>query len=299
MNILITGGSGFLGTELLKIIPKKDKIFIFDLKEIKKNKKNKFIKGSILNKNFKTIIKNNKINIIIHLAAALGVEKTENNPKEVLDVNIKGTFNILDSIRDSKVNKIIFSSSSEIYGDKYKKRVKENFLPYPKSLYANSKIVGEELIKSYCKLHSIKFNILRFFNVCGKNQKEDFVVTKFARQIKSGGEISIYGHGSQIRSFCHVSDAASAIKKVLYGRVNNETFNVGNNSEPIKMIDLAKRMIKKSGKIIKIKKISFDKSDRSAKREVYFRIPDTLKAKRLLNFKAKISLNKIIDEVIS
>ena len=86
---------------------------------------------------------------------------------------------------------------------------------------------------------------------------------------------------------------------MLYGRVNNETFNVGNNSEPIKMIDLAKRMIKKSGKIIKIKKISFDKSDRSAKREVYFRIPDTLKAKRLLNFKAKISLNKIIDEVIS
>ena len=77
------------------------------------------------------------------------------------------------------------ASSSEIYGDKHTKRVREDFLPFPKSLYANSKIVGEELIKSYSKLYNIKFNILRFFNVCGKGQKEDFVITKFAKIIKA------------------------------------------------------------------------------------------------------------------
>jgi len=159
MNILITGGTGFLGSEILKILPKRDKIFILDLKKRILSRKFKFIKGSILRRDLNKVLKSNNINIVVHLAAALGVKKTENNPKEVLDVNIKGTFNILDSIKNSKVKKIIFASSSEIYGDKYNKKVRENFLPFPKSLYANSKIVGEELVKSYCKLYNIKFNI--------------------------------------------------------------------------------------------------------------------------------------------
>jgi UDP-glucose 4-epimerase len=299
MNILITGGTGFLGAEILKILPKKDKIFILDLKKKILSKKFTFIKGNILRGDLNKILKSNNINIIIHLAAALGVKKTENNPKEVLDVNIKGTFNVLSSIKDSKVKKIIFASSSEIYGDKHTKRVREDFLPFPKSLYANSKIVGEELIKSYSKLYNIKFNILRFFNVCGKGQKEDFVITKFAKRIKEGKKILVYGNGSQIRSFCHVSDAAWAIKKVIYGKKDNEIFNIGNNSEPIKIIELAKKMVKKSGKKIEIKKISFNKSDRSAKREIYFRIPDISKAKKSLKFRPKINLNKIINEVLS
>tara|TARA_B100001964_G_C14130161_1_gene552481 strand:+ start:234 stop:1133 length:900 start_codon:yes stop_codon:yes gene_type:complete len=299
MNILITGGSGFLGNQIAKLLSKKNNIFIYDIKKNYKEDKIKFIKGNILEKKLKKIITKFKINVLLHFAATLGVKNTENNPHKVLDINIKGTFNVLNSVKNSNVKKIIFASSSEVYGDRYKIDVTEDLLPSPKSLYAHSKIVGEELIKAYCKLYKIKINIIRFFNVCGISQRDDFVITRFAKQIKENKQVTIYGDGSQIRSFCHVKDASEAVKKLLNSKVSNEVFNIGNNNYPIKIIELAKKMIKKSNKKIKIKKINFNKSDRSAKREIYFRIPNISKAKKLLNFNPKVSLNKIIDEVFS
>jgi nucleoside-diphosphate-sugar epimerase len=232
----------------------------------------------------------------MHFAASLGVKETEKNPCKVIRTNIEATIKILNIIKNTNIKKIIFASSSEIYGDNKNKMMSENDLPMPKSIYGHSKIIGEELIKIYSKLYSIDYNIIRFFNVCGNEQRKDFVISKFADLIKKNKKITIYGKGEQIRSFCHVNDAAKGTVDVLLKAKNNETYNVGNNSEPIKIFDLAKLMINISNKKIIIKKIPFIKTDRSAKREIYRRVPNLKKIKSDTNFQPKISLNSIIKE---
>ena len=299
MNILITGGSGFLGSKIAKnlAMQKQNKIYIFDLKKNKDSKNIFFIKGDINNeKKLHKLILSKKINILMHFAASLGVEETEKNPSKVIMTNIEGTINILNNIKQTNIKKIIFASSSEIYGDNKKKMMSENDLPMPKSIYGHSKIIGEELIKIYSKLYDIDYNIMRFFNVCGNEQRKDFVISKFADLIKKNKNITIYGNGNQIRSFCHVNDAAKGVTDILLKGKNNETYNVGNNSEPIKIFDLAKLMINISKKKITIKKIPFIKTDRSAEREIYKRVPNLKKIKDDTNFKPKISLNSIIKE---
>jgi|688.fasta_scaffold210699_2 nucleoside-diphosphate-sugar epimerase len=299
MNILITGGSGFLGSKIAKnfAMQRQNKIYIFDLKKNKDSKNIFFIKGDINNeKKLHKLILRKKINILMHFAASLGVEETEKNPSKVIMTNIEGTLNILNNIKKTNIKKIIFASSSEVYGDNRKKMMSENDLPMPKSIYGHSKIIGEELIKMYSKLYDIDYNIIRFFNVCGNEQRKDFVISKFADLIKKNKNITIYGNGDQIRSFCHVNDAAKGVTDVLLKGKNNETYNVGNNSEPIKIFDLAKLMINISKKKITIKKIPFIKTDRSAKREIYKRVPNLKKIKDDTNFKPKVSLNSIIKE---
>jgi len=297
MNILITGGSGFLGKEISHQLSKKNKIYLFDLNKIE-NKKNIFsIKGNIKDtKILKKKIKEYKIDTLIHLAAAIGVEKTEKNPNNVIRLNIEGTMNVLKTIEGSNIKNIIFASSSEIYGEGNKKNFKESDLPKPKSIYAHTKVIGEHLFKIYAIKNGINYKIVRLFNVCGKGQKNDFVISKFANRILNNKDILIYGDGKQIRSFCHVKDAAKGFLKVLNRGKNNETYNIGNNSEPINIFELANKMIKILKKNCKIKKIPFKKSDRSAKREIYYRIPDLSKIKKHTKYKAKISLDKIIKE---
>jgi UDP-glucose 4-epimerase len=299
MNIFITGGAGFLGSEISKLLSKKHRIYIYDV--ITKNKKKNifYIKGDISNqKKIRYYLVKKKIDTILHFAASLGVKNTEENPLKVIEINIKGTINLLECIKKTRVKKIIFASSSEIYGDNKKKIVSEKDLTSPKSVYGHTKITGEEILKTFCRMYKINFNIVRFFNICGKNQRNDFVISKFAELIRKEKPIPIYGNGNQIRCFCHVKDAAIAVSKLLKNGKNNEIYNIGNNSEPIKIINLAKKMIKMSNKKITIKKIPFRFTDRTAKREIYFRIPNLKKVKRDLNFRAKINLSRIISEIL-
>ena len=159
-NVLITGGSGFLGRNLTKKLKNK-KIFIYDT--AKPNYKCKFIKGSILNiSKINQKLKIHKIDTIIHLAASLGVSNTEKKPSEVIDINFIGTLNILNAIKNTKVKKFIFASSSEVYGDN-KKKMPENLELKPKSLYGHTKILGENLVKTYSSLFGFDYLIFRFF----------------------------------------------------------------------------------------------------------------------------------------
>ena len=181
-NILITGGSGFLGRNLAKKLKNKN-IFIYD--KVQPNYKCKFIKGSILNSSkINENLKTYKIDTIIHLAASLGVSNTEKKPSEVIDINFLGTLNILKAITNTKVKKFIFASSSEVYGDNKKKMI-ENLDLKPKSLYGHTKILGENLVKTYSNLLGFDYLIFRFFNVCGYGQREDFVISKFFKDIGS------------------------------------------------------------------------------------------------------------------
>ena len=235
-NVLITGGSGFLGRNLTKKLKNK-KIFIYDT--AKPNYKCKFIKGSILNiSKINQKLKIHKIDTIIHLAASLGVSNTEKKPSEVIDINFIGTLNILNAIKNTKVKKFIFASSSEVYGDN-KKKMPENLELKPKSLYGHTKILGENLVKTYSSLFGFDYLIFRFFNVCGYGQREDFVISKFFRDIKEKKQINVYGSGIQKRSFCHVKDACNAIILTINKKIKNQIFNIGNNKEPISIKNIA------------------------------------------------------------
>ena len=123
---------------------------------------------------------------------------------------------------------------------------------------------------------------------------------RYINKIKKNQAIKIYGKGDQIRSFCYVDDAVDALLKLIFNKNKNTTYNIGNNKEPIKMINLAKLIFRLTNKKINIKKIDFLKSDRSAKREIYERKPDISKAIKEINYMPKIKLvdgiRKILNE---
>ena len=213
-KILVTGANGFIGKELVNQLSAKGyKIVSFDLnfdETYKKNKNVEIFKGSILNElELDKAMKN--CSHVVHLAAALGVQYTEKNRLECFEINIEGTKKVLETCVKRRIKKIIFSSSSEVYGNQNKKIFDENTDLQVLSNYGISKIVGEEYLRAYYEKYKLKYNIVRFFNVYGSNQKDNFVMTKFIKSIINKENLYIYGSGNQMRSFCHVSDAVKGI----------------------------------------------------------------------------------------
>ena len=300
-KILIIGSSGLIGKALIEVLNKKGlKPICYDFIKTKKTMNIDFIKGSIENLDNlyqKTIGK--KIDIVIHLAAFLGVRNTERDKLKCLNTNILGTINVLNFCKKKKVGKIIFSSSSEVYGEGGKTYLKEDFFLKPKSVYGITKVVNEQYIKAHCKKFNLNYNICRFFNVYGEFQRNEFVIPTFVNRVKKNQFINIYGNGNQVRSFCYVSDAADALTELILTKKKNKIYNIGNNQEPIKIIDLARLICKLANKKNKIKKIDFKKSDRTEKREIYERKPDISKAIKELNYKPKIKLIDGIKKILN
>lgn len=294
MNIAITGGAGLIGTELCKIFNQEHNVTVLDFKEPKISEIN-FIKIDI--ENTQEIIDSTKeMDVIIHLAAALGVIETEKNPVRTLDVNSIGTKNVLEACRTNNIKKIIFSSSSEIYGEPEHIPIKETDRITPITTYGISKLMAEEYIKSYSKAHGINYTIFRLFNVYGEEQANRWVVPEFVKKIVNDGEVTIHGDGNQIRAFCHVSDIANAFSYALE-KGDNQIFNIGNNLEPISIKELANRIISLSKSKSQIKFISFDDSSRNRK-EIINRAPDISKAMEILEYKPKVTLDDGLTRVI-
>ena len=294
MKIAITGGSGLIGTELCKLFKQNHNVTVLDFKEPKISDVN-FIKINIENSN-EIIDSTKEIDLIIHLAAALGVVETEKNPVKTLDVNAIGTKNVLEACKENKIKKIIFSSSSEIYGEPEHIPIKETDRITPITTYGISKLMAEEYIKSYSRICDLRYTIFRLFNVYGEEQANRWVVPEFVKKIVNDEEVSIHGDGNQVRAFCHVSDIANAFSFALT-KGDNEVFNVGNNFEPISIKDLATRIISLTGSKSKIKFISFDDSLRN-RREIINRAPDISKAGKMLGYKPTISLDEGLTKVI-
>ncbi len=297
--ILITGGTGFIGTTVAKELRSQGhKVKLMDLSTKRKTDPN-FYGGSILDPyRVSTVMRG--CDYVVHLAAALGVRRTEARRLECLYINIEGTVNVLEACVKENVKKIVFSSSSETYGNQNKSPITEKSPVNPISNYATTKLVGEEYLRAYYENYHLKYSIVRFFNVYGEEQKDDFVIPKFVNSICEKKPPVIYGNGKQVRSFCYVSDAAKGIVAALFGENSTEeVFNIGNDQQPISMQELAEKIVSISGeKDIVPEFIPMEDSDRTKEREVFNRIPSIEKAKKMLNYHPEISLNEGIRRVI-
>lgn len=303
---LITGGAGFIGTFLAKnLVNKGLEVKLFDLdftnhdllcQKLKNFPKVERVKGSILDNN---AICNaaRGCDYVIHLAAMLGVRRTERRRIECLNINILGTINVLEACLKEKSEKILFSSSSEIYGEMGESSIKEGSPKNPVSIYAVTKMAGEEYLRAYSERYGLKYSIVRFFNVYGPGQVAEFVIPRFIKRILNNDPPVVYGDGSQIRSFCFVEDAAEGAAKALLTD-KNQIFNIGNDKESISMKDLAYKVIKISGKKIEPEFISMSESDRQSSREIKRRIPCIDKARNLLGYEPQFSLEDGIKQIM-
>lgn len=307
-KILVTGGAGCIGIQVCnKLVKVGQKVVLFDLYEqintIKKflDKRVEVYFGSILDvSSVREAIRG--CDGVIHLAAYLGVRRTELNKIRCLEINIDGTKNVLNACSLNNVKKIIFASSSEVYGEPLLNPVTEKEITKGKTIYAISKLAGEELTKAYYDEFKINFSILRYFNTYGPHQVSQFVIPKFIKMVTENKSPVIYGDGTQERSYNFSADSAQATIKCLYSKkTNSKVLNIGNTNELINLKDLANLVIKVCGKNEKLKPIlkgNFKNTDRKKDREIKKRFCSTKLAKKLINYKPFTKLEKGLKEVL-
>ncbi len=305
---IVIGGAGLIGIYVVnQLIKKKYHVTVYDLaQQINQNRKflNKkaiLIKGSILNKKLLSkAISGNKF--VFHLAAMLGVKNTEDNKLDCLEINCVGTKNVLEQCVRYKVKKVIFASSSEVYGEPDKNPIDEKVTTKGKTIYGITKMVGEEYCKSFYQKYKLNYTILRYFNTYGIFQKKQFVLSKFVDNAIKNHPLVINGNGMQKRSYIYASDTAEATVKACFSaKTNQKIFNLGNSYEPVNLLDLTKKISKILNKKLKIKmNTRFDnKSDRNKEREIFFRFCSSSKLEKTLNWRPKISLEKGIRLILS
>lgn len=295
-QILITGGSGLIGRFLTKELLKHKKYQITIVDKIAPSIKGiKFVKSNFSNtKIMLPLLK--KADYVFHLAAMVGVDNCRLNPKEVIKVNYKDTKKLIDLCVKSKIKKIIFTSSSEIYGNSKELPFSENNKPSPISDYAKCKLKIEKYLKKVREKSSMKVGIVRFFNVYGPGQK-DMVIPLFVDAASKSKPLTVLGDGNQTRTFIFVEDAVKGLYKIFNFDGDFEIFNIGCEEE-IKINDLAKIILKNfPNSKSKIVFMPYGGKFRARKLEIYRRVPSLDKAKRLLKFKAKNTLEQGIKKL--
>ena len=252
-TVIVTGGLGFIGSNLINILNSKnyfviniDKLtYASNLKNINSRIKNyKFYKGDINNKNLiKNILNKYNPSIIYNLAAETHVDRSIDGPKNFINSNILGVFNILESIKNYKNKiKLIQISTDEVYGDiKKNYKSKENDAYNPSSPYAASKASGDLLIKSYIRTYKLNAIITNCCNNYGPNQYPEKLIPTIIYNLIKNKSIPIYGNGKNIREWIYVKDHCNALIKISkYGK-SGENYNIGsgvvfNNIEITKKI---------------------------------------------------------------
>jgi len=298
--IAIAGGAGFIGTSLVEqLLPENNFIVIIDnfndyyqgkkenLASVTKNYKNskdfEIVKGNLIDK---TILSNldYDFDIIFNLAAQAGVRYSIENAAEVTKNNIVSALNILEYALNNDIKKVVYASSSSVYGNTIYTPCDEAHPKNPISPYAVSKLCGEIYADYYFREYKLPVTSLRFYTVYGPRGRPDMAIRKFFNLIFQNKEISIYGNGSQLRDFTYVSDLVNGL--ILAGEKaesSGEVFNLG-CSNPMSVNELINKMYEISRRPKKVKYIEKQRGD------VDITYSNTNKAKELLNYIPKVNI---------
>ena len=253
-RILITGGAGFIASALaLKIAENPDdEVVIADNLvtgfmrnvPVSRNRNIRFIKCDVNQfEDISSLFFSWKFDYVFHYAALVGVKRTLENPVKVLN-DIEGIKNILNLSKNTGVKRVYYSSSSEVYGEPVQIPQNEHTTPLNSRLpYAIVKNLGEAFLRSYEKEFGLEYVIFRFFNTYGPRQSEDFVISRFIRAAQAGNDITVYGDGSQTRTFCYIDDNTEACVEIFRKNLFvNDVINIGSDVE-VTIDDLATAVI--------------------------------------------------------
>lgn len=309
-NILITGGAGFIGSILSNYLHKKEfNIFVIDNlltgKKINLNKKIKFFNSNLNNvKKINLILKENNIDTIFHLAAIITPPDNLYDKKKIIDTNIYQTEKLLKALKNTSVNKFVFSSSAAVYGNQ-KNAVKESTKLIPINTYGISKKRGEILVSKYCKKFNIKFANLRFFNVIGSDKKHKIFPNNNYNSLRNNllnsltnkKKFFIFCNNKKktpIRDYIHVLDVIEISYKIhlILEKKKSILINVGrglpvNNLYFVKIFE----------KILKVKIIRNYK--KISDNEIFYSVSNNQKLKRINLIKKFRNLNSMIKDIVN
>ena len=290
-KILVTGGAGNIGSALVEKLLSNPANFVVIVDNLStgllsklpksENPNWKFIKADVNQANdISSVMLSYNFDYVFHFAAVVGVIRTQENPIAVLN-DIEGFKNVLNLSKNSSVKHVYFSSSSEVYGEPVELPQNEHSTPLNSRVpYAVVKNVGESFFRSYWQVFQLPYTIFRFFNTYGPNQSIDFVVARFLAAALKNRTISIYGDGSQTRTFTYVDDTIEVCNRIFEKKLLvNDVINIGND-ELMTIRDLAELTIKLTGSTSQIELLPPLKEGDMTRRQ-----PDNTKMREILNKK--------------
>lgn len=308
MKVLVTGGAGFIGSHLSqKLLSQGDEVVVIDnfndyydpaikrenIKEMAGDPGFKLYTADILElEKLDGIFGREAFTHVVHLAARAGVRPSLENAALYDEVNIKGTINILDMCKKYAIDKIVFASSSSVYGGSKKVPFSESDkIDRPISPYAATKRSAELILYTYHHLYDLSVHALRFFTVYGPRQRPEMAIHKFTRSIYEGSPIDVYGDGSSSRDYTFIDDIIDAVVMSISVVRGYEIINLG-DSNPVRLEDLIKMIEAATGRSFKKRVKDFQPGD------VFTTYADIKKAERLLGYKPETKIEEGIEKFV-
>ena len=314
MKVLITGGAGFIGSHLAEAyLDQGDEVYVIDdlstgsirnIEHLKSRKDFHYVIDSILNRSLTAELVD-AVDIIFHLAAAVGVKLIIESPVKTIETNIKGTELVLE-LASKKKKPVVISSTSEVYGKSSSELFSEDddliLGPTHKARwsYAASKMVDEFLALAYYKEKQVPVIIVRLFNTVGPRQtgRYGMVIPCFVDQARTGQPITVYGDGKQTRTFIHVNDSAKAMMKLVECQEAwGDIFNIGGNEE-ISIGSLAQLIKETLDSSSDIMYVPYEKAYEEGFEDMKRRKPGISKIQNLIDFSPQFTLQDIIVDVV-
>jgi UDP-glucose 4-epimerase len=315
VRILITGGAGFVGSHLSEaLLLRGDTVYVLDnlatgsidnIEHLKADRRFHYVIDSVMNEPV-TAELIDRADVVVHLAAAVGVRLIVESPVNTIETNVHGTEMVL-KMANKKKKKVLLASTSEVYGksDSVPFREDSDLVLGPTSKgrwsYACSKAIDEFLALAYWKEKKLPVVIVRLFNTVGPRQtgRYGMVIPNLVKQALLGHPLTVYGDGRQSRCFTYISDVVGALIALSeHPEAVGQVFNVGNSAEEVTILDLATRIKARTGSRSEIVFVPYDQAYEEGFEDMPRRLPDTAKLRGLIGYEPKVHLDEILDHVI-